>query len=176
MAYYHPCKNCAVNHLDCDRRSEIQRAISGLSVTSIKFKCDIRKPRFCEGERVSFRWRYFMGEQISQDDFDAEEILLSFAGTVIREAQRNLRFTVRVDRHQESNDLTPSDVFRNDSLVINVKPDDMTPTGEAARIFCPNCLAYDAEEAKNRCHGYKGGAWWDLYHPEGCLVDRKDLK
>lgn len=176
MAYYHPCKNCAVDVVDCERRAELRKAIAGLHVTSIKFKCATREPLFRTGQRVKFYWSHW-----DQSDYDGSgvENKLIFLGTVV--AEEGSKFIVRVDdidgvsADGAYEDMPPRSVFRSDGLVVKVKPCDMGPLNEPDKKMCPNCLAYSADEAKSRCQGFNVGAW-DVYHPHGCLVDKSELK
>ncbi len=176
VAYYHPCKNCAVDAATCDRRLRVRDAIAGLHVTSVKFQCVKREPMFRSGQRVNFSWSHW-----EQSDYDGSgcENKLVFSGTVV--AEKGSKFIVRVDdadgvaADEDYEDMSPKHVFRNEGLVVKVKPCDMTPLSEPDKPMCPNCLAYDKDEAAWRCHSYDGGCW-DVYHPEGCLRDKKDLK
>ncbi len=175
MTYYHPCKNCAVSAQACPRRLQIKSAISGLSVTSLKFKCEIRQPRFEAGQRVSFKWKVYETTQIAQDDFETESFEVWFRGTVAWEKSNRLRFVVRVDADQDSNGIYPTDVFKNDNLIVSVRPDDMRAINECSKSMCPNCLAYDKAEASSRCQSWDCGAW-DAHHPDGCLLGGDEIK
>ena len=166
MTYYFPCRNCATDKTACKRRLEVKSALSGLNVTSIKFKCEDRKPMFGAGQRVSFAWKVY------QDDCEGvqygEVYETEFVGTVISEANRGLRFIIRVDAVNEYYDFIPSEVFKNDNLIIKVKPVDMVALDEPNRSFCLGCFAYDLADAKGRCQGHDG-VGWDRYIPDGCL-------
>jgi len=176
MAYYHPCKNCAVNIYACERRAQVREAIAGLHVTSVKFRCADRKPMFRSGQRVKFAWSHW-----EQSDYDGSgcENKLVFSGTVV--AEKATKFIVRVDDvdgiavDDNYESMNPRDVFNNKRLVVKVKPCDMVALDEPDRPMCESCLAYDAEEARSSCHGFNGGAW-DVYHPPGCLVEKSELK
>mgnify|MGYP007014136643 CR=1 FL=1 len=176
VAYYHPCKNCAVDTSACERRAEIRDAISGLHVTSVKFECKKREPLFRSGQRVKFSWSHW-----EQSDYDGSgcENKLVFSGTVV--AEKGTKFIVRVDdaegvaADEDYEDMDPKHVFQNQRLVVKVKPCDMLDLGEPDKPMCETCLAYNADEAERRCHGYNDGAWY-VYHPQGCLVDKSDLK
>ena len=181
MAYYHPCKNCAVDPSECAVRQKIKDQIAGLSVTSIKFKCKERTSRFRQGQRVEFDWSVYSNTQISQDEFDTEVTPVKFVGTVIHEKSNKLRFVVRVDRDQEYFGHKPEDVLKNDDLIISVRPDDIKPLDDPDRSFCPSCLAYDKEEASKVCQGWLGDydplyRRRDIYHPDGCLLTKSELK
>lgn len=161
MAYYKPCKNCAVDKASCSRRAEVANAIASLSVTVVNFRCDARRPLFHAGQRVRFIWTSW-----EQDDFGNEDGLgLIFHGTVIEE--NGLRFIVRVDDGPSAcaEKIDARDVFKNDSLVIKVKPSDMTALSEPDRTLCPSCSAYEGE--KSRCQGWEEPDF--SYWPDGCF-------
>lgn len=165
MAYYKPCKNCAVDREACQTRARIKGAIAGHHVTSLNFVCRDRKPMFHCGQRIRFKWTAW-GDPDAYGE--PEPMDLVFAGTVLSE--HKLRFIIRVDDAPAiSGDelLDAKDVFRSERLVVKVKPIDMTPTGEADLEVCPACASY--REEKSRCHGY--GETNDVfsYWPSGCF-------
>ena len=137
----------------------MRSAISGLSVTSIKFKCEARQPRFTAGQRVRFGWTIY------PDDEDSEVYETTFDGTVIREKRGNLRFIVRVDQTGKYYDFEPKYVFKSD--VISVRPDHMAALNEPRILFCPECFKYTGEEG--RCHANPSSDYLDNYIPKGCL-------
>lgn len=166
MAYYKPCKNCAVDKSSCLRRSEVAAGIAGLSVTVVNFRCGHREPLFHSGQRVRFIWTSW-----ERGDYgDDHGIGLIYHGTVIEE--KGLRFIVRVDDGPSAcgEEIAARDVFKNDTLVIKVKQSDMTALDEPDRALCPSCSAYEGEEG--RCHGW---AEFDFsYWPDGCFkAERK---
>lgn len=168
MAYYKPCKNCAVDKAACARRAEISTAIAGLSVTVVNFRCDLRKPLFHAGQRVQFAWTSWDSDGYEGDS----SVDLLYHGTVIEE--NGLRFIVRIDDGPSAcpEQLGARDVFKNDSLVIKIKPADMVALDEPDRALCPSCSAYEGEEA--RCLG-----WEDSFHsywPDGCFKARKQVE
>lgn len=161
MAYYKPCKNCAVEKATCARRSALANAVAGLSVTSINFRCSDRSPLFETGQRVSFRWTSW-----EVDDWgNSDSLGLIYHGTVIQE--HGLRFIVRVDDGPSADDekIEARDTFKNGDLVIKVKPSDMLALDEAPRKLCPSCAGYDGET--ERCHAWHDG--YVGYSPNGCL-------
>lgn len=161
MAYYKPCKNCAVDKASCLRRREIAAGISGLHITVVNFRCGHRKPLFHPGQRVRFIWTSW-----ERSDYDDDHgIGLIYHGTVIKE--NRLRFIVRVDDGPSvcPEQIAARDVFRNDSLVIKVKPSDMKALDEPDRALCPSCSAYEGEEA--RCLGWEDG--FHIHWPDGCF-------
>lgn len=161
MAYYKPCKNCAVDKDACLRRAEIAKGISGLSVTVVNFICKERRSLFHAGQRVKFDWTYWDYHEEGED----YSIGLVYNGTVIEE--HGLRFIVRVDDGPSAceHGVPARDTFKSDNLVIKVKPSDMAALDEPDRALCPSCSAYEGEEA--RCQGWEDG--FHSYWPDGCF-------
>lgn len=161
MAYYKPCKNCAVEKATCPRRREVAAGISRLSITVVNFRCGQRQPLFRSGQRVQFAWTSW-----ESDGYEDSSVDLLYHGTVIEE--NGLRFIVRVDDGPSacSEQIAARDVFKNDSLVIKVKPSDMKALDESDRILCPSCSAYEGEDA--RCQGWEDPGFHS-YWPDGCF-------
>lgn len=162
MAYYKPCKNCAVEKASCLRRMELRDCISGQHVTTINFRCDLRRPLFRAGQRVRFVWTSWERNDFGEDD----GLGVIFHGTVIEEI--GLRFIVRVDDGLSAcaEKIAARDVFKNYSLVIKVKPSDMKALDEPDRVLCPSCCAYEGEEA--RCQGWEDPGFHSCW-PDGCF-------
>lgn len=165
MAYYKPCKNCAVDTTTCPRRAEIAKAIAGLSVTVINFQCGDRKALFHTGQRVQFKWNSW---ENSDEFFEHHCLALIYRGTVIED--RRLRFIVRVDDGPSADEeqIEARDTFKSDNLVIKVKPSDMKALDEPDRQLCPSCSGYADENP--RCQGWGNPGSLDGYWPVGCLV------
>lgn len=166
MAYYKPCKNCAIDKAACEVRQTIRNAIKGLSVYSVNFRCDNRKPMFRTGQRVEFRWRVFEMCDYGADD----ETVCHFRGTVIHE--QGSKFIVRVDQGKcetiddgDWDKPVASSVFR--SLIIKVRPEDMIAIDQPDRKLCLTCASYADEEG--RCHRHGRPGHWDSYWPAFCL-------
>lgn len=139
MAYFASCLNCATDKATCERRQAMNKAIKGLGITSAKFNCPDRQSKFRPGQRVEFDWRYY--EPV--DDYGvADQCIVTFVGTIMREKPNNRRFSIRVDQHGEHYDFAPSEVLKNPEFT-SVRPDDIRPLGEPDRPICPNCAAYD---------------------------------
>ncbi len=164
MAYYKPCRNCAADKADCLRRAEIAKAIAGLSVTVVNFRCTDRQPLFHSGHRIAFTWTLWEPSGGYEEDHG---LGLVYRGTVIEE--HGLRFIVRVDDgpSADGEKIEARDTFKSDNLVIKVKPSDMRALDEPDRQLCPACSAYPDE--MSRCQGWEepgGFGYW----PTGCLV------
>lgn len=162
MAYYKPCKNCAVDKDTCPRRQEVAKAIAGHFITIVNFRCNLRKPLFHCGQRVRFVWTPWENDSEGGEGYG---IGLTYHGTVIEE--HGLRFIVRVDEGASacSRQIDARDVFKSDTLVIKVKPSDMAALDEPDRALCPSCSAYEGE--KSRCHGWEDQGYG--YFPNGCF-------
>lgn len=76
MTAYPTCTGCALRGKGCERRKAVRHQIAGLKVTSIKFKCDERRPVYERGQLVWARThdgtdeRYDDGSRFF-DDFPA---------------------------------------------------------------------------------------------------------
>ncbi len=164
MAYYKPCKNCAADKATCPRRAEVAKAIAGLSVTVINFRCGDRQPLFHAGQRVRFNWTSWEHCEEIAEDFG---LRLVYHGTVLEE--HGLRFIVRVDDEPSADGekIAARDTFKSDNLVIKVKPSDMCALNEPDRQLCPVCSAYPDETS--RCQGWEESGGFG-YWPTGCLV------
>lgn len=167
MAYFHPCHGCAVDKETCARRSEIRSAIAGLSITSVKFKCKDRKPFYHMGQRVSFPWSVCIGQD---DDGEGVFRTVNFNGTIVCEASKPSRFTVRVDQDGEGYTESPNEVFRNGGDVVNVKTHSLSLLDEPVQNMCANCLKYEGEDGRCPAHPNAG---WDTYIPPGCIDHAK---
>ena len=177
--YWHPCRNCAVEAKTCSIRNDMAKTISGLRVTSIKFNCEGRKKMFRTGQRAQLSWSV-AGEYKPIEDVEIYE-KYKFNCTVLAESKNRPRFLVRVDAEGHGHDLSPKDVFRNENLVLYVKPKDLEDLQEPDREFCEACFAYDGKEAENMCVGWRGEydplfMLSDSYHPNGCLLKFSELK
>lgn len=165
--YYHPCAGCKVDKDKCNRRSEIRSAIAGLSVTSIKFKCEDRVPLFRSGQRVTFFWTVY---SVECDYYADDPDVTQFNGTIIRETKSPWKYAIRVDQDADDYDFAPKDVFKGGGFAVNVRTSDILAIDEPDRKFCPSCLKYQGEDGL--CQAFPG-AGWDRYVPDGCLEHDK---
>lgn len=53
MTYYATCAGCEFT-ADCEKRRAIQKSIKGVGITSLKFRCDLRRDKFVAGQAVWF--------------------------------------------------------------------------------------------------------------------------
>lgn len=162
MTHYHQCTGCAVSKDTCKRRASLKTAMAGLSITSVKFKCTDRTALFSAGQRITFSWGILAGQ-----DEDGEGVYdwVKFNGTIICEASRPNRFTVRVDATGEGYTHHPKDVFRDGADVINVKSSSITLLDEPIREFCAICLKYEGEAGRCQADPTPGWGWL----PDGCM-------
>lgn len=160
MTHYATCFNCAADKPSCQRRTALQAALKGNSVTSLKFKCPERQPFFAPGQRVSFTWSLWEHD----DEYETSELPLVFHGTVIRE--RKTKFVVQVDAGLDASgeEIEASDVFKNNAaLLIKVRPVNMTAIDEPRKAVCLTCYHVEGL-AEDRC--YQSGTSWI---PNGCI-------
>jgi hypothetical protein len=127
MANYNTCIGCTIDKTKCTKRAEIKGAIAGLSVTTIRFKCEERVSLFQPGDRVTTRWFHYN----SYEDVDEYE----FDGTVIQETY-DRKFIVKIDAGQKC-----IDYFRNDNLIVKVKRTYIQKLDEPSIIICKDCEA-----------------------------------
>lgn len=136
--YYATCRGCAVDVALCTRRSVISKGISGLGLTSIKFKCTYRLSAFRRGERVTFDTVVYF-----ECDGGVEREEARFAATVIRELKPG-RFLVRVDDgpcFSGGDDIEAPECFHNKSGYLSISYLNMKGLDEPDRRVCQTCSA-----------------------------------
>lgn len=159
MANYATCFNCAVDKATCQRRADLRATLKGANVYTVKFKCADRQPMFSTGQRVEFDWSSW-----ETDDYDSSELPLVFHGTVI--CERGSKFIVQVDAGKDASgeEMEASDVFKNENLLIKVRPANMRGIDEPSKAVCPTCYHIEGS-AEARCYKSAGQVWV----PDGCL-------
>tara|TARA_R110000851_G_scaffold6424_1_gene26104 strand:+ start:304 stop:657 length:354 start_codon:yes stop_codon:yes gene_type:complete len=113
---------------------------------------------------VSFPWSICVGQ-----DYEGEGVFqrVFFNGTIIKEAAKPTKFTVRVDQDGEGYTVRPQDVkFKGEGRVVNVKATTMTPINEPDVNFCESCLKYEGES--EGCQSFLVNGC-DRYVAHGCL-------
>lgn len=130
MASYRTCHNCAHDPNECATRDKIKRAIAGLSVTSVKFRCPDRAPLYLPGERVIVTWLVPLCKGPSYEDWQHEE----WPATVIME--NGAKFIICVD-DVESDEGTPArEYVKSPNLYCKVSPGKLRALNEPRRAVC----------------------------------------
>jgi hypothetical protein len=84
MGRYRTCVGCAFEGVACGERDKLRDAIAGLSVTSVKWKCEWRRPKFAPGDPVFVSIVTHWGRD--DDGVDHAE-LATFPGVYIDQAK-----------------------------------------------------------------------------------------
>lgn len=143
--YYHQCRGCTVDHNKCGIRAELRAAIKGLNVTSIKFNCKERKPKFLTGNRVLVTLPFY---EVYGPQGETDTHLIDFKGTVICERKTRGNYKVKIDDGPDADDgnyTSPEDLKSNTGYVA-VKGEHVSPLNEFDRTVCKECEAVDGHE------------------------------
>ncbi len=133
MTAYRTCHNCALANAPCARRAAIAEGLSGLNVTSVKFRCAERVPLFTRGQRVTVTWNVPQKDEPGYEDWAQE----SWPATVI--AERGSKFQIVVD-DVDSDEGTPARSWmKNPTLHAKVTVAKLQPLNEPARDLCLDC-------------------------------------
>jgi hypothetical protein len=84
MGRYRTCIGCAFEGMACAERDKLRDSLAGLGVTSVKWKCDWRKPRFLPGEPVFVSLVTRWGRDEHGDDFASTD---TFPGVFVQQAK-----------------------------------------------------------------------------------------
>lgn len=90
---YRTCTGCTLQGQPCAARDLVKAQVRGLHVTSIRWKCEERKPRFAPGDAVWVKTSAG-GDQVSRYG-DHEMIIAEFPGHVIEQVGSKLRVFVQ---------------------------------------------------------------------------------
>ena len=155
--FYAPCHGCTIDKKTCSRRSQISQGIKGLGLTSIKFKCDDRKPKYNAGDRVLVRW-CFVAEDIEDHYGNGDNLeAVDFKATIICETKPN-RYHIRVDDGPDittGNNLSPDHLHGNGHA--NVSASKLTKLDEPSIRVCPDCQFVEGKDSDSqKCHGNGG--------------------
>jgi len=107
--------------------------IRGLGVTSIKFNCPDRKPKFAPGQRVSVSWPVHDGGAYDEDPWNLE----TWPATVSGESGK--KFVIRVDDVDSDFDTPARSYIKNDTLYCKVSAAKLVPLDEPAQNICKRC-------------------------------------
>lgn len=135
MANYRTCHNCAVDRDECATRAQIKRAITGLSVTSIKFRCPARQPLFRAGDRVEVTWLVGSGDYHDYGPEEPNEE--TWPATVIEEV--GARWLICVDDVDSDMETPARDYINSTSLYCKVSAGKLKPLDEPRRAVCTIC-------------------------------------
>lgn len=107
--------------------------LRGLGITSAKFNCPERKPKFAPGQRVSVSWLVHDGEGYDQSPWD----LHTWPATVSCESGN--KFVIRVDDVDSDLDLPVREYVKSDRLYCKVSASKLKPLDEPAQPICKRC-------------------------------------
>lgn len=133
MTYFRPCFNCATPRKECATAKRITAGLRGLGVTSIKFNCPDRKPKFTPGQRVSVSWLIHDGDTYDESLWD----LHTWPATVSCES--GSKFVVRVDDVDSDLDLPVREYVNSPNLYCKVSASKLAPLDEPPQPICKRC-------------------------------------
>lgn len=87
MTLYRTCVGCLSDKSPCVARDDLRERLKGIGVTSIKWKCKDREPRFVVGDPI---WALTVEGQGSDHQEGGEPYRDYFPGTVIRDCGSKL--------------------------------------------------------------------------------------
>lgn len=129
---YVSCIGCTIDKISCGRRKDIKTGVAGLNITSVRFKCDARKPKFASGERATVSWNFYDGEY-------ADEV--TFKVTILKESKPG-RFQIKVDDgpsifHEDDGYVAPECLTGNGFATASHTI--LAPLDEPALAICKAC-------------------------------------
>ncbi len=133
MTYLRPCFNCATPRKECENARRIIVGLRGLGVTSVKFNCPDRKPKFEPGQRVSVKWTVFPPEYEFGDDYADE----TWPATVSCESGN--KFVIRVDDVPSDFGTPAREYVKSHTLYCKVSASKLTPLDEPPEDICTRC-------------------------------------
>lgn len=133
MTYFKPCFNCATPRKECETAKRLSAGLKGLGVTSVKFNCADRKPKFAPGQRVSVSWLVHDGGGYDESPWD----LHTWPATVSGESGN--KFVIRVDDVASDLDLPVREYVTNDTLYCKVSASKLAALGEPPQPICKRC-------------------------------------
>lgn len=133
MTYFRPCFNCAIPRKECDTAKRMTAGLRGLGVTSVKFNCPDRKPKFAPGQRVSVTWTVFPPDYEFGDDYADE----AWPATVSCESGN--KFVIRVDDVPSDFETPAREYIKSANLYCKVSASKLKPLDEPAQPICKRC-------------------------------------
>ena len=132
MTFYHACTGCELQGMPCDMRENLRSKLAGIGVTSIKWKCALRTPRFKVGQPV---WaNVYVATEGSEED--GRYVKADFPGTVCRLVGSKALVFIKPEARSDCDDyeFQPKGNGFCKIPLSRLKPRD----GEAETI-CPSC-------------------------------------
>lgn len=152
---YVTCIGCMTDRSLCERRKDIKNGLAGLNITSVRFKCDARKPKFAMGDRAIVCWNYY------EDEYPDE---MTFKVTILKESKPG-RFQIKVD---DGPSMCDDEYVAPDCLTGNgfatASHTILTPLDEPTLDICKAC---DSPVGIN-CYSEPS------YPVDGCLEDKRN--
>lgn len=133
MAYFRTCLNCATPRKECATAKRISDGIRGLGITSVKFNCSDRKPKFFPGQRVEVSWMVHDGGSYDEGCWDVH----TWPATVSCESGN--RFVIRVDDVDSDLDLPVREYVRSHNLYCKVSAGKLKAIDEPDYPICKRC-------------------------------------
>lgn len=161
---YVNCRGCIVDHETCVFRKMLRDRLLGTGVTSVRFKCAARKPKFSPGDRVRVTWPFY-----EQDEEYPEDV--TFLATVIRE-HRPGRYQIRVDpglsysHGEEWADKTAENLKSRGYAIVSMTR--LESHDEQSRVVCQHCAR--VEGITDNCEGRT-----TYFRPVHCIAPPRQL-
>lgn len=134
MTYYRTCTNCAHDRDECATLANVRRAIAGMHITSVKFKCENRAPIFRTGDRVTVTW--LINSEID-DYYPGDWGPETWPATVVSEV--GSKFVIVVDDVPSSHDTPARDYIQSSNLYCKVSASKLARLDEPKRPVCALC-------------------------------------
>lgn len=155
MTVYRTCRNCAHEREPCQQRENVRASLKGLGMTSVKFRCPDREPRFRRGQRVSVTW------PVPDDSGYDMPTLETWPATVIRES--GARFLVLIDDTDSDHETPATEYVKNPTLFARPAPNCVRPIDEPDVTLCMACD--HAPDHPRRYCAEQERAYWDIHCP-----------
>lgn len=164
MTAYLTCRNCVLEKQFCQRRAHVKAAISGLGITSLKFRCPDRAPVFPTGCRVSVSWPVNGGDS-EYPSYENE----TWSATVVGDSRG--RILIKVDDADSDYETPAKSYVKNPTLFARVSADRLRLLDEPDRDVCPSCQRVDGGGiGENGCYAYAASKPFHGYRPGGCIA------
>ena len=156
MTAYPTCRGCVDERHDCHHRTVLRDHLHGLCVTSIKWKCKARTPRFPVGSLVWARTIPTTGKPEYDDEHENSPIMADFSGIVIK--PKRTKMLVYIERG--SADEGEEYIFDGGPFCLIPLSRLRERDGDPEKI-CPDCKrpASKGHALGYRCNPQKGD-WW----------------